>query len=212
MNPFLRTISALLAGAIAFVPGSIELHSTQDGNGSMTLTSRPTSIKVTRLTVALSRNGSFDISGAIRGMDRYTGTWRLDNNRQASLSVERLNGQPASGTGKVMLDGRGGFDQVFVSGRTPGNSFGLTFEVGRVNAEVDVRQFSKNAQSAFRDKFRDCRRFRFSHESIGNVVLGNRIVKGDVSVQEGRSRGDYTYTATLGASTATVKTLSYRRR
>ena len=191
---------------------SSEFRATKDGNGSMYFTSRPGQIKVTRLTVVLHRNGEFDVSGAIRGMDSYHGQWKPDGDRQISLSIQRLNSNFASGTGTVVLNGREGFDRVTMNGRTPGQTFGLQFEVGAIREEEDLRTFSRNSQDEVRRKFRDCRRFRFSHEVIGNVTFGNRSVTGDVTVLEGPHRGDYRYRVTLGASSAQVQSISTTRR
>lgn len=73
-------------------------------------------------------------------------------------------------------------------------------------------EFRDAARQAIREKFRRGTRFSFFDETVGDVLLGNRTVKGYFDARGGDKPGSYSYTVVLGAGTGRVISVNYRKR
>lgn len=106
-----------------------ELESTKSGRGTLGFVSRSSSAQIRQMRVSLRRNGNAEIRIIGAGAETFTGTWRNGTNRTVRINIDRMGRDRADGTGTILLDGRGSYTDVRLTGRVGNASFSLQFDV-----------------------------------------------------------------------------------
>lgn len=189
-----------------------EMRATRDGSGSLTYRTRSSNSNVSRMTIWLKSNHEFEIKPQ-PGSDTFRGRWWADGSRRARLDFDRVGNDRASGTGSVELDGRNSFTNVSFSGNVDSARFSLTFRAsnGDDGGSVGNKELIYIARRAVKTKFSDNTSFDFYNETAGDVVFGQRLIKGELKASGGNRPGRYRYTVTLGAGTNAPKNVTYTR-
>jgi len=191
--------------------GLTELRSTRNGSGTITFLTRASNARATRVTINLLNNNEFEVRVFSGASDSFKGRWWSDSDRVVNLDVDRLGNTYATGSGKVYLDGRGSFDRVTLSGSGSNYRYNLDFSSGDTGPGGDFDGFRDVARKGVRKKFNHTTSFEWYSETIGEVVFGNRTVKGEFRAKGGNNPGHYRYTVVLGAGTGSVKSVNYSR-
>lgn len=126
-------VGAALAAAItvAALPQLLSLDSTREGEGQVRYSNRSSDTRLTRVSLFLNRNGTFEVKARDGLLDTFAGRWRETDNRRIRLEVERVGRQQATGSGRVTHDGRGEFTEIIMDGRVAGVRFDFEFKAGR---------------------------------------------------------------------------------
>lgn len=189
-----------------------EMRATREGTGNLNYRSRSSNSNVNRMTVWLKSNHEFEIKPQ-PGSDTFKGRWWTDGNRRARLDFDRVGNDRASGSGSVDLDGRNSFTNVSFSGNVDSTRFSLTFRASGWDdgGSVGDKELIYIARRAVKTKFSDSTSFDFYNETAGDVVFGQRLIKGELKASGGNRPGRYRYTVTLGAGTNAPKNITYTR-
>lgn len=117
---------------VAAAPAQLrELMSTRDGDGSLTFRSRSSSSNVDRVTVRLERNGDAFINVDRGARESFEGRWQNDGNRRVRVLIDRVGRDRADGLGQILLDGRGSFTSIRLSGDVGRSRFEFEFSAGK---------------------------------------------------------------------------------
>jgi|LakMenE18May11ns_1017448.scaffolds.fasta_scaffold9787547_2 hypothetical protein len=197
-----------------------DLYSVREGSGNLQFRSRTSNSDLRKMQVVLKQGGRAEIKILTGTNHTFYGTWRNRNNNSCLINIEDLDRDRAFGTGVVEHDGRGTFTRVNLSGTVSGAQFNLDFNAERwdggnlggnggfTSTEVE---FVRKARYAIQDKFSLDARFDWARESVGNVVFGDRIVKGEFQLTEGNNRGRYSYSVSISNGTQSVRSASFSR-
>jgi hypothetical protein len=192
------------------------VNRTEHGSGTMTWGSRSSSSNVKTVRVWMTADHRVQIDPSPGSNDLMAGHWWRVSDRHVSLDIDRVNGRSATGSGTIVLDGRGSFSHVDVSGRSAGASFDLEFRVGggpstQSLSDRERREFVRAAQEAVKREFSTSTRLEFWGDSVGGLAFGQRNVTGSVRARGGNRPGTYAYTAVVRAGTKTVKSVTVKR-
>lgn len=203
------------AGDFGHDNGFTDLNSTRDGRGTIRFTSRNGSYDTRRAQVSLRRDGSAEIRIMSGHDETFTGRWTSQGGRSVRVTIERIGRDRADGSGVIEHDGRGAFTRINLSGSANRVQFNLDFTAGAPGGHSDNpedRQFFDNAHAAIQDKFSRFTRIEWRNESLGNSSFGNRTLRGEFEIREGRDSGVYRYTVIMGAGSARVMSATCNRR
>jgi hypothetical protein len=114
-------LSLAAALPLAAQSGLPELDAGATGKGTFTNRASNESQTIERAVVHLRREGEFRIELQGRGLELVVlGRMTSWNGRQhVELELAEFDGRPSDATGWVKLDGRGGFERIEMSGKTP---------------------------------------------------------------------------------------------
>lgn len=203
------------AGDFGHDGGFTDLNSTRDGRGTIRYTSRNSSFDTRRAQVSLRRDGSAEVRIMSGHDETFFGRWTSQGGRTVRLTIDRMGRDRADGQGVIEHDGRGAFTRISLSGSANRQPFNLDFTAGAPGGNNDNpadRQFFDNAHAAIQDKFSRFTTIEWRHESLGNSSFGNRTLRGEFEIRDGRDRGVYRYTVIMGAGSAKVISATYNRR
>jgi hypothetical protein len=109
----------------------LELKSTRDGSGSINYRSRSGAFSVGRAKVSLDRNGTGEIQLSNGSDELFRGTWRNLDSRTVHFEINRLVNDYATGSGRIVHDGRGEVVEINLNGEGRGRSFSFSFSARR---------------------------------------------------------------------------------
>lgn len=118
--------------------GARSLSSTRSGRGEIRY-SRGGDDRINEVAVTLERDGDARIR--IEGEEdfSFSGKWRGDRSNRVTLDLDQSFGRRANSTGHIILDGRGGFTQLNITGRNPiiNQTFRLNFNTNSQGGNRD---------------------------------------------------------------------------
>jgi hypothetical protein len=197
----MKGIKAILSAAVILASlGTVqaqltELESTKSGTGTLSYRTRSSSAQVRQVRVNLRRNGNAEIRVVGGDTETFTGTWRNDGrSRTVRINIDRMGRDRADGTGTILLDGRGSFTDVDLTGRSDGAAFRLNFDTSGSSGGDwgEAMRATRNGWGTLRYRTRSSNNQinRLSVDLKRDGGFEIRILSGDNETFRGRWRSD----------------------
>lgn len=210
------------------------LNATRSGNGNIRY-NRGGDDRINEVAVTLERDGDARIR--IEGEEdfSFSGRWRGDRSNRVTLDLDQSFGRRADSDGWLVMDGRGGFTELHITGRNPilNQTFRLNFNTnGRGEGRDDDWNDSSSRRAAgtytFVDRFtergdRDSIRYTLRLERDGKAELvaqtNEDLPRDRNSIEEhgeilhrldGRNQGRHIGTWSSDGNRVTIRLTSFR--